>query len=130
LSDEQRVALDQDFKEVAALGDKAGLQQIIDEARFRHVALGDEFHGQRSFVNKAFWTFLNARSVFDAASRFAVPYLQGRYWKRHLPVTSAPGIDPSGKTESLEAALSGYFLKEERRGKACKVEYQERRPLH
>lgn len=130
LADDQRAALDQDFKEVAALGDKAGLQQIIDEARFQEIDLGDEFHGQRSFVNKAFWTFLKARFVFEAASRFAVPYLQGRYWKRHLPVTSAPGIDPSDKVASLEAALSRYFQEEEGRGKACKVEYQARRPLH
>jgi hypothetical protein len=130
LSDERREGLDRDFKEVTALGDKAGLQQIIDEARFREINLGPDFEGQFSFVNKVFWTFLKARPVFEAASRFAVPYLQGRYWKRHLRVTSAPGIDPSDTVASLEAALSRYFQKEEGRGKACKVEYQSRRPLH
>jgi hypothetical protein len=130
LSDEQRATLDRDFREVAGLGNKVGIQQIIDEARFQEVELGDEFCGQPSFVNKSFWAFLNARPVFEAASRFAVPYLQGRYWKRRLPLTSAPGIDPSDRVAPLEAALSRYFQKEEGRGKACKVEYQARRPLH
>ena len=48
-----------------------------------------------------------------------MPYLEGRYWKRLLPVTGAPGMDLRSKAAELEAALSRHFLTEEGRGKSC-----------
>jgi hypothetical protein len=122
--------VDQDFKVVAALADKAGLQQIIDEARFAGVDLSLGLDAQNSLTNKVFWVFLRHRPVFDGAARFALPNTRGRYWKRHLPVASAPGFDPSSRIDPLRAALSEYFRSEEGRGRACMIEYHARRPLH
>lgn len=130
LTDEQRAGLDRDFMEVTALADKAGLQHIINEARFRGVDIGPGLQEQNSFFNKAFWTYLNLKAVFDGAASFAAPYTQGRYWKRRLPLPAVPGADLKVKAKALEAALSSYFLKEEGRGKACQVEYLTRPPLH
>ena len=130
LPDAQRAAVEQDFIAVTALGNKSGLQQIIDEARFIGTDPSLGLEAQSSVINKVFWTFLYHRPVFDGAARFAMPNAIGRYWKRHLPVTSAPGLDPASKVSSLQTALSEYFRSEEGRGRSCKVEYHARRPQH
>jgi transposase len=75
LPDEQRAGLERDFRETVALGEKAGLQRIIEEVRFRDLDLDAELHRQNSFVNKALWTYLNCRPVFERAARFAIRYL-------------------------------------------------------
>ena len=130
LPDDTRSALDQDFRSVTTLADKAGLLHIIDEARYRGIEIEAGLQDQNSFVNKSLWVFLAHRAVHDVASQFAVPYTQGRYWKRRLQVTSAPGIELETRKIALEAALKTYFVKEEGRGRACKIEYLERRPIH
>ena len=130
LPDEERAGLDQDFIGITALADKAGLQHIIQEARYQNLGIEADLQNQHGMTNKSLWVFLKHPAVHDSASRFAVPYTQGRYWKRRLPVTSAPGIEPGTKAAALETAVRRYFLKEEGRGKACKIEYLERRPIH
>lgn len=130
LDDEQRAALNRDFLEVTGLADKAGAIRLLNEARFREIDLADALQGQNGYVNKAFWTFLHHRAVFDGAARLATPHLNGRFWKRRLPVTAAPGIELRDRAPVLEDALRTHFRKVEGRGRACKVEYEVRPPLH
>jgi hypothetical protein len=130
LPDERRAELDKDFATINSLADQAGTQQIVQEADFQGAGIGDEFRVQDGFLNKSFWTFLHSRPVFDGASRFAMPSLRGRYWKRRLPLAGTREVDLTSKVPALENALSGYFLHEEGRGKACKIEYYRRLPLH
>lgn len=129
LPDEQRGMLERDFGQVALLGNQAGVKQIRDEARYRELDLDAVLRREKSQVNMAFWTYLYQPQVFEAALRFAVPHLAGRYWKRRLPVASAPDVDLTEKVGALEAAVSRYFREVEGRGKACKVEHLLRRPL-
>lgn len=130
LPDARRAELDQDFAMIDSLADQAGTQQIVQEADFQGARIEDELRVQDGFLNKSFWTFLYSRSVFEGASRFAMPSLRGRYWKRRLPLAGARDTDLASKVPPLENALSRYFLHEEGRGKACKIEYHQRPPLH
>jgi hypothetical protein len=115
---------------INSLADQAGTEQIVQEADFQGVRIEDELGVQGGFLNKSLWTFLYCRSVFEGALRFAMPSLRGRYWKRRLPLAGAQHTDLAGKVPPLENALSRYFLHEEGRGKACKIEYHRRPPLH
>jgi hypothetical protein len=130
LPDERRAELDKDFATINSLADQAGTQQIVQEAAFQGARIEDEFRVQDGFLNKSLWTFLHSRSVFEGASRFAMPSLRGRYWKRRLPLAGTRDVDLASKVPGLENALSRYFLHEEGRGKVCKIEYHPRPPLH
>ncbi len=130
LPEDARAAIDADFRKVALLGNQAGLQHLRAEADHKGLDLGSALQTQNSFLNKAFWAFLNHRNVFDRASRFATPHLTGRYWKRGLPLVSAPGIELGDRVDVLREAISLHFFKEEGRGRACKVDYDARRPSH
>jgi hypothetical protein len=130
LGEDEQNKVNRDFQKVAALGDRAGLRQIVEEARFNGLDIAPGLEAQRSVVNQAFWTFLRFPLLFEAAAQFAVPYALGRYWKRGLPVTGASIGDPDTKVKTLEDAVSAYFRSEEGRGKACKVEYRKRGSIH
>jgi hypothetical protein len=126
----EQTEVNRDFQTIAALGDKAGMLQIIQEARFSALDLAAGLEAQKSLLNQAFWTFLKFPDLFEAAAQFAVPYALGRFWKRGLPVTGALIGDPLTKIKTLENAVSAYFRREEGRGKACKVEYRKRGSVH
>src|SRR5262249_34461896 len=125
-----RAELDKDFATISWLADQAGTHQIVQEAAFQGARIEDELGAQHGFLNKSLWTFLYSRSVFEGASRFAMPHLRGSYWKRRLPLAGARDTDLASNVAPLEDALSRYFLHEEGRGKACKIEYSPRPPLH
>jgi len=130
LPEDDQTEVNRDFQKIAALGDKAGMLQIIQEARFSALDLAAGLEAQKSLLNQAFWTFLKFPDLFEAAAQLAVPYALGRYWKRELPVTGALIDDPLSKIKTLEDAVSAYFRREEGRGKASKVEYRKRGSIH
>jgi hypothetical protein len=130
LAEEVQDTVNREFRAIDALANEAGFRHIVDEAHHRGLDLLADLTAQRSFLDKAFWTWLNARDVFDGAAQFAAPFLRGRYWKRGFPVRGAPDVDLGAKVGELEAAVSGFFQREEGRGRACKAVYHRRGPLH
>ena len=129
LSEDQQAEINLDFQKVEVMASGPGLRQIVEEARFQAIDLAAELALQKSLLNRVFWTYLRFPSVFDLAAQFAVPLLAGRYWKRGLPVRGTIG-DPKERVKALEEAVSGYFHREEGRGKACKVDYRGRGAIH
>lgn len=131
LPDEQRATLDRDLHSIWSLASEAGLRHILDEAAYRSVNIVDRLRSHDGFLDKAIWTYVEERAVFDGASIFAIQdMVSGRYWKRRLPVVSAPSHDVADRTQALEAGLSDYFLREECRGKSCKVDHVAREHRH
>ena len=130
LPEEARAGMDADFRKIALLSNQAGLQHLRAEAQHQGLDLDAALLKQNSFLNKAFWTFLNHRDVFDRASWFATPHLSGGYWKRGLPLVSAPGIHLDDRVEALREAVSLHFHREEGRGRACKIDYDVRGTNH
>lgn len=130
LPDDRRAALDRDLREIWSLASEAGLRQILGEAGYQSVDLVDRLKPLEGFLDKAMWTFVNARTVFDAAALFVVQdTLPGRYWRRRLPLTGAPAADVVGRVEPLERALCGFF-RHEGRGRSCRIDYAARGPRH
>ena len=85
LPDGARHQLDQDFRGIHHLGTEAGLRQIIDEGRHDDLDLVEELARHKSFIDKAAWTFVYHRAVFDLALRLSArEILAGRYWKRKV----------------------------------------------
>ncbi|MGE3652251.1 MAG: hypothetical protein AB7G10_28250 [Reyranellaceae bacterium] len=131
LPEDAQTRINDDFQRVAAIGNPAGLLQIVQEARYLVLDIDAGLAAQKSQLNQAFWTFLTHPTVFEAAAAFAMPFTSGRYWKRGLPVTGARLLGDAGPmVRRLEDAVSDYFRREEGRGKACKVDYRRRDPVH
>lgn len=130
LAADQQDLINRDFQKVAILGDKAGLLQIVQEARSNGLDLTAGLDAQKSCLNRVFWTYLHHPEIFEGAAQFAVPHTVGRYWKRGLPISGASLDDPERTITEIEQAVSTYFRREEGRGKACKVEHRKRGPVH
>ena len=131
LPDERRSVLDRDLHAIWSLASEAGLQHILDEARYRGVDIVDRLQPIEGFLDKAIWTFVEERAVFDGAAHLAIPdMLSGRYWKRRLPVAGAAVHDIGSRAPALEVALSDYFQREECRGRSCKVDHAARDCRH
>ena len=131
LPDAQRAILDRDLHAIWSLASEAGLRHILDEAKERSVDIVERLQPHAGFLNKAIWTFVEERAVFDGAARFAIlDLVSGRYWKRGLPVAGASVHDIGGRTQALEAVLSAYFQREECRGKSCKIDHVARDARH
>ncbi len=130
LPDDRRAALDRELREIWALASESGLRSILDEAGHQSVVLVDRLQPLDGFLDKAIWTFVNARAVFDGAARFVVrETLPARYWKRRLPLTGAPTGDLASRVEALEHAVCGFFQREGR-GRSCHIDYAARGPRH
>jgi hypothetical protein len=84
LREDEQTEVNRDLQKVAALGDKAGVMQIVQEARFNSLDLATGLQIQKSLLDQAFWTYLKFPDLFHAAALFAVPYTRGRYWKRGI----------------------------------------------
>jgi hypothetical protein len=131
LPDDRRQPLDEDFRNIDSISTPGGISQIIEEARFQGFDIIETLLPFASLIDRAAWACLHHRPVFDAAIRLAVrELLPGRYWKRRLPVKALPGSDLHGAIKPLETAISTYFTEQERRGKACQVDYLKRGRLH
>ena len=131
LADDRKATLDRDLHAIWSLASAAGLQHILDEGADRSVDIVDRLQPHAGFLDKAIWTFVEERAVFDGAARYAILDLApGRYWKRGLPVAGASVHDIGGRTQALEAVLSEYFQREECRGKSCKIDHVAREGRH
>src|SRR5580704_13964674 len=58
LREGEQTEVNRDFQKVAALGDKAGVMQIVQEARFNSLDLATGLQIQKSLLDQAFWTYL------------------------------------------------------------------------
>ncbi len=113
--------------EVAEMADgDEGIRVIVEE--FNHQGQQDlleQFDQYDSRHDKALWTYLNARDVWDMAVLFARAdsLARGRYWIKR---GSMPVVEPNTSREAisaLEAAVSHFFRERQSRGRYCQIDH-------
>jgi hypothetical protein len=121
--------IEQDFLEIHAMGDEAGVRILIEEGRDPHheIDLAERFATMGGHLERAFWTFLKHPEVFKVASRFYhADNLPGRSWRKRKDL---PAVEPATDQESrerLEEAIAFYYRHKEGRGRECQVDHYRR----
>ena len=83
LPDADRKRVELTSRDINEMGTEDGIRAIIQDAQLHGVALGSEFDDLESLFDKAMWTCLNHRAVWDTAVIFThADHLPGRYWSR------------------------------------------------
>ena len=128
LPEEGRRTIEIILQEVHEMADRSGdgIRAIVEEAiRRENQELIDDIEGYDSRHDKAVWTYIKARDVWEAAVRFARAdtMSRGRYWVKRIDIPcKTPGVDAATIAE-LEAALSAFFMASQGRGRHCKIEH-------
>jgi len=78
-----------------------------------------------SRYDKAVWTYIKARDVWEVAVRFARADIlaRGRYWIKRADIPSKESDVGADAIAELEHALSVFFVASQGRGHVCKVEH-------
>jgi len=129
--DTQQKQIGSDFQAIFQMSIEGGIKQILKAARFAGVELEPIFEHMQGFYEKAFYTFMYHRDIFEASQRFAcTDYLPGRYWRKIKNLKPFIKPDFSNKNNTLADAISTYFKKVDGRGKSCLVDYYPQGNLH
>lgn len=108
-----------------AAGD-GGIRAIVEEAnRQGNTDLLDELDQYDSRHDKALWTYIRARDVWELAVRFARAdsLSRGRYWIKRRDI---PAIEPATDHDAIDElgrAMSGFFRELQSRGRHCQIEH-------
>jgi hypothetical protein len=126
LPDADRCAIEIVLQEVNEMATEDGVRAIIEEAiRQDNGELIDDLEGYASRYDKAVWTYIKARDVWEVAVRFARAdsLSRGRYWIKRVDIPAKePDVRPE-KIEELQAGLSAFFLNTQARGRICRIEH-------
>lgn len=118
------------LREVAdmAIGD-GGIRAIVEEAnRQGATELLEELDEYESRHDKALWTYIRARDVWELAVLFARAdsLSRGRYWIKRCDI---PAMEPNTEDDAIEelaSAMSGFFREKQSRGRYCQIEHYTR----
>lgn len=129
-SDENRAEINADFGDIEAMATDGGVKTIIDEACFHKVNLALEFEKMEGHHERALWTFIEHKRIFEVAFRFNhADSLSDRSWKKTGKLPSKnPHTDEDSK-KRLSTALASYFWKAQGRGKYSIIEHYKRNDL-
>lgn len=123
LPDTSLERIDSEFRNIFDLASAEGTRTLIEEGQFHRVDLKPELDAREGFLNKAFWTFLRHRGIFDVAHLLdRSDHLSRRYWRKRKDIPKKqPDLNPTAITE-LERALSAYYRERQGRGRRCHVD--------
>jgi len=122
LSPQVQAEVESDFQDIDTMACENGIRAIFEEGAYHGEDLVPVFEGMAGFHDKAFWTFLERRSIFDVALQFVdSDNLSGRYWKKRKDLPRSPAAVDVASIADLQSALSDYFRHREGRGHSCAV---------
>jgi hypothetical protein len=127
LSDEQRLGVESDFREVDALAHEQGIRTLLDEGHFHGVDFEPAFAGLDGFHDKALLALLDAPDAFAVAARFNYADTRPkRYWRRHVGLPRVVPADDAAACARLSGVLGAYLRETEGRGYVCVTEVYRR----
>jgi len=122
LSPEVQAEVESDFQDIYTMACQNGIRAILEEGAYHSEDLVPVFEGMAGFHDKAFWTFLERRSIFNVALQFVISdRLSGRYWRKRKDLPHVPAAVDVASIAALQNALSDYFRQQEGRGHSCEV---------
>jgi len=128
LSDDQRAALEAEFREIFELSDEKGTRAILDEAQW-HLGEGtpaqDEFAQKLaklgSHAERALVAFLDHAEYWKGATRFHHADMLP-YWRKRKNLPRQPAAVDEASLRELADLIQRYFHLAEGRGSHCVVE--------
>ena len=123
LADKQRNGIEAEFRQINEMAWGKGIGLLIEEASsgFHTVEnLVPIFEPMKNHYEKAFWVFLNHRTVFDVASNLAYMDRLGSWCSCKVGVGLAPAVEDVDKDNLAEAVRE--FYKKQGRGQRCHVD--------
>lgn len=115
--------IDSEFRDIFDLATAEGTRTLIEEGQFHQVDLAPELDARDGFLNKALWSFLRHRRIFDVAHLLdRSDHLNRRYWRKRKNVPKKdPDLTPTAVSE-LERSISAYYKERQGRGRRCHVD--------
>ena len=126
LTEPERRAIEILFRDIDEIASVDGVKAIVEEAiRQGEESLTETIGQFDSRHDRAVWTYLHGRDVWNMAIRFARADLssRGRYWVKR---NGLPAKEPDTTEETMalfETSLSAFFARKEARGAHCKIEH-------
>ena len=132
LPDDDRNAMEAEFREIFEMGCEKGVGAIVDEARWRWqddpdrlTALVEALSALPGHDDRAMVTFLDHPECWTGATRFyhadVLPY-----WRKRKHLGHRPAAADAASLEHLADLIRTYFHRSEGRGNHCVVESQRR----
>lgn len=120
LPEKVRHTVDKDFRAVWKLSNKTGTVMLFEELILRGQST-PEFKKKNGYTDRALWTFMEHREVFDYVSMFVVDKSQRRFWKRYY--YDKDKRPTAAHCDALSEAIAEYFQTHEARADFCAVEH-------
>ena len=126
LPDNQRNAMDTEFREIFEMSCEKGSTAIIDEAGFQFndndfAVFVEKLSALPNHYQRAMITFLDHNACWKGATRFyhadSLPY-----WRKRKNLPQKPAAVDDASIKQLAKLISNYFHHTEGRGKNCVVE--------
>lgn len=125
LDDSKQVKSEGELQDVWFLGDERGINSLVSIADDMGLRLLDDFESIESPCDRALWTRIHRRPVWDRAQDYLpVDQLANkRMWRHYRDLKTRPIKNPVDRERALAQATGGYFLDLEGHGKRHHAEH-------
>jgi hypothetical protein len=122
LPDQQRNGIEADFRQINGLACEKGVLVLIEEAGYDYheIDILPIFAPMKNHYEKAFWVFLNHRTVFDISCDLAYMDSLGSWSSRKVGTGLVPAVEAQDK--QLLADEVSEFYRKQGRGQRCHVD--------
>ena len=122
LVEKEKIEIEAEFRQINEMACQAGVQVLVEEAGsvFHNLDWTETFGQMKNHHERAFWAFLNHRTIFEIASELAYMDMAGGWRQRYVREGLTPAVAPEDK-EQLAQAVSAFY-KKQGRGYHCKVD--------
>jgi len=128
LNDEKRKQVEVILQDVHELADERSHKVLTEDLEWRYPGKLKTFCEQKSLLDKALWSYLEARQAFDEAAIFAraEALRNGQFANRwnSLPTRKVKLTDKM--REALQEEIRTYYWNKELRGEVCRVHHYPR----
>lgn len=126
LAEPERRAIEILLRDIDEIASVDGVKAIVEEALRQGEESLTETIGQfDSRHDRAIWTYLHGRDVWNMAIRFARADLssRGRYWVKRNGLPAKEPDTTEATMTLFETSLAAFFSRKEARGAHCKIEH-------
>ena len=116
----RQTKVEADFRAVNEMACAAGTRAILEEGTFHKKDWSKAFEAMKNHYERAFWTFLHERDIFEVAGYFTEMDSLGSWRRRFAGRNLKPAVERSD-LEALEKEVSAHYAKEGR-GHHCHVD--------
>ncbi len=122
LAEKEKMEVEAEFRQINEMAFETGVRVLIEEAGsvFHNLDWTETFGQMENHYERAFWAFLNHRTVFEIASELAYMDMVGSWRQRYVREGLTPAVAPEDKDRLAQAV--GAFYQKQGRGYHCKVD--------